>query len=374
MPAVDITNKVNSTNGGKVTNGIKTANGINCANGKNGNNLRTLHIPDLFAGVLSGDPVENPLEPTIGPLSEDWTKALTKMDPKTAKILTKANFAYLISLSAPEADAEAFRMGVDWCIWAFVFDDQFDEGWMKDKTIEAAEEMICTLAIMDNTHLPVDPKKHPLRYMFQTVWHRFQERNPAPDLQQRFKITHRKCLFAILQQVWLAQSKTGLDVPIPDYIETRRQSIGSYCLFVVVEWAHGIKLTQDILDHPSLVACERSAADLTWLVNDVLSYKKDLAFGVEHNIICLLMRQGCTEQEAMDKTSEIMELRQREWDEAIANLPSWGEETDKEVHRYINACRDVSRANLWWSFKSGRYLNAEEGARVRATRMMDVIS
>jgi hypothetical protein len=39
------------------------------------------------------------------------------MDPRTAKILTKANFAYLISLSAPEADAESFRMAVDWCIW-----------------------------------------------------------------------------------------------------------------------------------------------------------------------------------------------------------------------------------------------------------------
>ena len=39
------------------------------------------------------------------------------MDTKTAKILTKANFAYLISLSAPHADAEAFRMAVDWCIW-----------------------------------------------------------------------------------------------------------------------------------------------------------------------------------------------------------------------------------------------------------------
>jgi hypothetical protein len=46
---------------------------------------------------------------------------------------------------------------------------------MKDKTIEAAEEMIATLAIMDDTHPPVDPEKHPLRYMFQTVWHRFQE-------------------------------------------------------------------------------------------------------------------------------------------------------------------------------------------------------
>lgn len=39
------------------------------------------------------------------------------MDARTAKILTKANFAYLISLAAPEADEDAFRMAVDWCIW-----------------------------------------------------------------------------------------------------------------------------------------------------------------------------------------------------------------------------------------------------------------
>lgn len=39
------------------------------------------------------------------------------MDARTAKIMTKANFAYLISLSAHLADPEAFRTGVDWCIW-----------------------------------------------------------------------------------------------------------------------------------------------------------------------------------------------------------------------------------------------------------------
>lgn len=52
---------------------------------------------------------------------------LVKMDARTAKILTKANFAYLISLSAPNADEEAFRMGVDWCIW--VSDYKSSEDW-----------------------------------------------------------------------------------------------------------------------------------------------------------------------------------------------------------------------------------------------------
>lgn len=98
------------------------------------NGSRTLYVPDLFAGILSGDPKRNPFEVEVARQSEEWTKQyvgntfrpahniancnrLVKMDARTGKILTKANFAYLISLSAPDADEEAFRMAVDWCIW-----------------------------------------------------------------------------------------------------------------------------------------------------------------------------------------------------------------------------------------------------------------
>ncbi|RYC65905.1 hypothetical protein CHU98_g342 [Xylaria longipes] len=313
-----VASEINETNGVAKTNGISKANGINETNGSNGTNSRTLHIPDLFGGILSGDPVENPLEPTIGFASEEWTKALAA--PQGNNI-----HEFPFPLRTRTDDLKPTRLLSAWQ-WIGVYGPLF-----------------------------------------------LMTRNPAPvnkDLQQRWKETHRRCLYAILQQVWLAQSKTGLDVSIPDYMQTRRESIGSYCLFVVVEWAHGIKLTQDIMDHPSISTCERAAADLTWLVNDVLSYKKDLAFGVEHNIICLLMRQGCSEQEAMDKTGEIMDQCQKDWDDAVANLPSWGEETDKEVQSYLGACRDVARANLWWSFRSGRYLNAEEAVLARTQKTL----
>lgn len=84
------------------------------------------------------------------------------------------------------------------------------------------------------------------------------------------------------------------------------------------------------------------------------------------------MKQGHSEQEAMNKTGELMENCQRDWDDAIATLPSWGEKVDKEVQRYIDACGHVARANMLWSFKSGRYLNASEGKKVRETRIMDL--
>jgi hypothetical protein len=88
-----------------------------------------------------------------------------------------------------------------------------------------------------------------------------------------------------------------------------------------------------------------------------------------------------------------MEKCQRDWDEALLKLPSWSKNVDQEVRRYIGACRDVARANLHWryvhmnttmrfdsyvladfshSFKSGRYLNREEGDQVRATRVLSL--
>jgi hypothetical protein len=36
--------------------------------------LRTLHVPDLFAGILSGEPVENPHESQVASESEAWSK------------------------------------------------------------------------------------------------------------------------------------------------------------------------------------------------------------------------------------------------------------------------------------------------------------
>lgn len=109
-------------------------------------------------------------------------------------------------------------------------------------------------------------------------------------------------------------------------------------------------------------------------MNDVLSYKKDLAFGVEHNLTRILMRQGLSEQAAMNRLGQLMESCQRDWEDAVAEIPTsqWDAATTAEVQRYLGACRDVARANLHWSFKSGRYLNKEQGLKVRETRVMDL--
>ncbi|KAI8292528.1 putative fructose-bisphosphate aldolase [Colletotrichum sp. SAR 10_98] len=105
-------------------------------------------------------------------------------------------------------------------------------------------------------------------------------------------------------------------------------------------------------------------------VNDVLSYRKDLALGVDHNLISLLMeKDGLSIQQAMDEIGNMVNQCYRRWYLALAELPSYGEKIDREAMRFVAVCRALAQGNLYWSFKTGRYLG-REGHVVHETGIM----
>lgn len=84
-------------------------------------------------------------------------------------------------------------------------------------------------------------------------------------------------------------------------------------------------------------------------VNDVLSYRKDLELGVDHNLISLLVeRDNLSIQQAVDKIGEMINECYRRWYLALAELPSYGEKVDREVMRFVEVCRAVAQGNLYW--------------------------
>lgn len=70
--------------------------------------------------------------------------------------------------------------------------------------------------------------------------------------------------------------------------------------------------------------------------------------GVDHNLILLLMEQGHSMQEAVDKMGEMIEDCFRRWYLALAELPVWGEAVDHEALRFIDVCRNMALGNLHW--------------------------
>ncbi|KAI0975940.1 Presilphiperfolan-8-beta-ol synthase [Xylaria arbuscula] len=305
----------------------------------------SVKIPDMFSSIMSVEPLINPHYEKIKPEADSWAAMVYNLDEKMTKRNVQADFAYMNAIWAPHADEEAYRMMVDWHHWVFAFDDQFDEGYLSDNSQLAQEEIDATIAIMSDGHPSISKEANPIRHVFQTTWKRLQQR-AGPEQQQRWIKNHKDYFTGLLRQVEIQRTQKKLT--IDEYIDFRRQSIGAMPSCSLVEYACDIKISQSVLDHPSIVECEKISADLVYLVNDVLSLRKDIEYGVDHNLIILLKKQGLSEQQAIDKIEDMLDDCYRRWYRALAEMPIWGEDVDREVLKYVDGCRNIALGNLYW--------------------------
>ena len=60
------------------------------------------------------------------------------------------------------------------------------------------------------------------------------------------------------------------------------------------------------------------------------------------------MEQGNSEQQAVDRISGMIDECYKRWYSALANMPAMGLEVDREVLKFVEACRNVALGNLCW--------------------------
>lgn len=176
------------------------------------------------------------------------------------------------------------------------------------------------------------------------------------ELQKRFAAMHVRYLDGIIQQVAeaaTAQHEMGRYATIRNiqqHMELRTLTIGVYPAITLCEYAGGVKLPEHVFQHPSLQECMHISSELVSFVNDVVSFKKDQALGMaDFNIVSLIKAQGTlTTQDAMDVVGEMVRECNRRWYRALAELPVYGAEIDREVLRFVDVCRDVALGNLHW--------------------------
>lgn len=60
---------------------------------------------------------------------------------------------------------------------------------------------------------------------------------------------------------------------------------------------------------------------------------------------------GQSPQEAFDTVGDLLEQRYQEWEDVIAQLPSWGPKIDIDVARYIQGIQNVVQANITWRYQ-----------------------
>ncbi|GKU12797.1 unnamed protein product [Fusarium langsethiae] len=331
---------------------------------------RWIKLPEaMFSSIMAIEPEVNPLYQTSKALSDAWLKDAMGMNDKAAKIWSGLDIAYMSAICAPKADLETLKLMNDWNGWVFAFDDSFDEGSFASNPAKAAEEVIYTLATLDNIHPDILPDENHLRHTLQSCWNRFRQR-AGPALQYHWKNHLTLYCLGVLQQVSVQDN--ALILGIEDYMDMRAGSVGAYPCIGLMEFAEGIDLPKHVVEHPSLEAISRITCDLVTLQNDLCSYRKDLVQGEGNNIIFILKKKGMTDQQAFDATGEMLHDCYRRWHMAQTKIPFWGEDIDRDIIKFVNGCRNIALGNLHWSLHTSRYFG-DEGQEVKKTRMMKLL-
>ncbi|OAL01858.1 Presilphiperfolan-8-beta-ol synthase [Phaeosphaeriaceae sp. SRC1lsM3a] len=330
-----------------------------------------VRVPDCFGSIMAPEAIVNPNYFTAKVKGDRWIARHMGFDKITAVKNAQVDLCYLASIWSCTAAEDRLVMMLDWNNWVFLFDDEFDEGRLKTDLYAASEEVKETVAIMEGCAQRYSPSSNRIRYIFQACCDKIRATS-STGMQQRWIDQHKRYLEQLLIQVDLEARGASLTCGVEAYFDLRRGTIGVYPAITLAEWAGNIEVPAQVYEYPSLQKCMQVAADLVILVNDVLSYRKDLELGVDFNLISLLMtKERLSVQEAMDRIGDMLNDCYRQWYLALADLPSYGEKIDREVMKFVEVCRAMAHGNLYWSFQTGRFLG-NEGHDVRETGFMQL--
>ncbi|KAG2140118.1 isoprenoid synthase domain-containing protein [Suillus clintonianus] len=148
---------------------------------------------------------------------------------------------------------------------------------------------------------------------------------------------------------------------IPDletYITMRRDTSGCKHIFAVIEYAARIDLPDEVVSHPVIMVMEEATNhdDIVAWANDMYSYNAEQCRHDTHNMISVLMcKRGLDLQDAVDYLGHLCKGSIQRFEDNRNNLPSWGEEVDRQVDIYVDGLQNWIVGSLHWHFDSTRY-------------------
>ncbi|KUJ11138.1 putative pentalenene synthase [Mollisia scopiformis] len=328
-------------------------------------------IPDLFSSFLSLPPRVNPLYLKVKAESEAWFSEKLGANRNVSRKIQKLDFAWFCSIAAPEANKEELRTLCDWGNWVFPFDDTFDNGDLRSDEIIGRQVLNSLLSVMRDCRTQADThsEKTVLVEIHDTIWERVVK-SSQPYVQQRFAVAMELYCEGIIAHVGhFFQHK----IPsLEEYMAVRRRGVGVLPVFALMEYAHNIKIPENIYNSTAMRELRRIGIDVVLIQNDILSYAKEQEEGVPHNLVTVFRTNGMSIQDAFDQAGEMLKHCYRDWYLAQAELLQYGEAIDAQLQLYMIAIQNVMTASLNWHFKSTRYFG-DKNDSVRRYRRITVL-
>lgn len=281
----------------------------------------------------------NPYTTAVDAYTINWAvnHALIR-DQETLERYQKMKLNALVGRMFYTAGFDALRLIADYNFLFFIMDDQCNmlpRGRKKDYW---QRNVAALTPIMEDNHKISYRNGSNFAAAFSNAWERTQD---AADKQWRAWFAETiKAYFQA--RIWEA---ANFDAGVPPSHMTAAHF--NICAITYVE---NVLLPYEVYQHPVVRQLMELPARIVCWVNDLFSLGPEMKLGDMHNIVILLQQErGLSPENAIAEALKVHDEDLAQYLRTEQQLPVFGDETDKELARYITFLRALISGNVEWS-------------------------
>ncbi|MGW4800557.1 terpene synthase family protein, partial [Nonomuraea sp. NPDC004297] len=227
-----------------------------------GQGARSLVLPEFFMPFPERRP--NPAHRRAEAGMWRWIGETGLCPTEPARANTERTMpALLMALYYPRAGAGILELLAQWTAWAFIVDDEFDDGAAGRDPATVLAAITSLVDVMDGA-----PPANPLAEALAGLWQRLTARCPAA-----WGRVFRRDVVAWLNTYYV-EAVDRIAAPVPsgaDFVLHRRESVGIRTFLDGCEPALGLHPPDAVRLLPAFAAARRAACDHVGLINDIFS-------------------------------------------------------------------------------------------------------
>ncbi|TIA31014.1 hypothetical protein D6C78_09209 [Aureobasidium pullulans] len=297
----------------------------------------------LFVAYLKGKPKVHPRHMEVKLKSEKELCQRLGLDDETCSKIADAAFPYFASVMVPDCDYPELEVCSEQMIWIFLFDDEFDNGHLRygsDAAKARLDKLKATIADIPSRH-----GMDEMMRMHLEIWKAIKQKDSVRggmSAQIKYRSVMSGYRDGVLEHV---RSSSRREVPTPEeYLGVRKLSSGCEPLYALVEYAYGLKLSDDRDCEPSVTKLKDASTKISLLKGKQLTHNIE---DVPHNYInTLIKNKGVSEEDAFSIMLDLVAVEHRLLSDCLEDLA-----TEKLVGHYKLYTESIPRvplANLHW--------------------------
>ncbi|KDQ52302.1 hypothetical protein JAAARDRAFT_62046 [Jaapia argillacea MUCL 33604] len=308
-----------------------------------------IFIPDLYQVLPGWKHDMNEGYPSMRDEIDNWLLSWVRDETERRRII-RADFASLAACLYPKAQPEEYRAMALYHGWIFIWDDVIDDGTLDDPKLAQYHRETCDTISWCMGPKPFVGPCPPTNGIMSSFIEIAKTIVPNCSQYARERI-HNELQAYINTATWLQSKRQGEILSMKEHIEQRNQSSGIFPSIALLEYIHGLDLPPSVINHEAMQVIINKTCLIIHLLNDIVSFPKELADNQVDNLIPLLVHhENLSTQEAILRACELVRQAHLAFVDAERRLPVNG-----NIRTFVQGCKDLATGAVHWSYLSARY-------------------